>query len=148
MGYRRRKRDTRRHFVGWRFPLSGSFQGTHLHFSGSKSEIYHGMHPTLDDSRVSSTIRSFRPKYCKITPETRSLHNFASQPWSFAGGESFKYSILENRLLRQWSSLFPVVLLVCLHFGHVPSLLPSNVILIRLDIASFPYLLPLITPKT
>ena len=65
MACRRKKRTALRHFIGWRFPLSGSFQGTHLHFSGSKSEIYQEMHPTLDDSRVSSTMRSFRPKYRK-----------------------------------------------------------------------------------
>ena len=59
MGYKRKKRTARRHFVRWWFLFSGSFQPTHNHFSGSKSEIYHGMHPTLDDSRVSSTMQGF-----------------------------------------------------------------------------------------
>ena len=57
MGYKRKKRTARRHFVRWWFLFSGSFQPTHNHFSGSKSENYRGMHPTLDDSRVSSTMQ-------------------------------------------------------------------------------------------
>ena len=94
------------------------------------------MHPTLDDSRVSSTMRSFRPKYRKITPETRSLHNFTSHLWSFKGGKPFKYSALGNRLLRRWSSLFGIVLFVCLYFSHVPSLLPPNTVFIRFNVTS------------
>ena len=57
MGYKRKKRTARRHFVRWWFLFSGSFQPTHNHFSGSKSETYQEMHPTLDDSRVSSTMQ-------------------------------------------------------------------------------------------
>ena len=59
MGYRRKKQTALNHFVGWQFPIPGPFQSTHDCFWGSKSEIYHGMHPTLDDSRVSSTMQGF-----------------------------------------------------------------------------------------
>ena len=78
MGHKRKKQTALSHFVEWQFPSPGPFESHHTHFSESKSEIYHGMHPTLDDSRVSSTMRSFRPKYRKITPEARSFHNFTN----------------------------------------------------------------------
>ena len=87
------------------------------------------------------TIAGHRPQ-CEVSSkvsqnnESRALHNFTSQPWSFAGGESFKYGIVENRLLRRRSSLFLAVLFRDVVFSHVPNLLPSNTIFLRFNIGS------------
>ena len=87
------------------------------------------------------TIAGYRPQYevsSKVSQnnKSRALHNFTSQPWSFAGGESFKYGIVENRLLRRRSSLFLAVLFRDVVFSHVPNLLPSNTIFLRFNIVS------------
>ena len=65
-------------------------------FRGRNQRLIQEMHPTLDDSRVSSTMQGSVPKYRKTAPEARSLHIFASHPWSFEGGKWFKYSILSS----------------------------------------------------
>ena len=87
------------------------------------------------------TIAGYRPQYevsSKVSQnnKSRALHNFTSQPWSFAGGESFKYGIVENRLLRRRSSLFWIVLFGCLNFSHIPSLLPPNAVLSQFNSTS------------
>ena len=51
-------------------------------------------------------------------------------------GNLFKYCVIGNRLLRQWSSLFSSVLLFYLYFSHIASLLPSNTVFIRFNIGS------------
>ena len=87
------------------------------------------------------TIAGHRPQ-CEVSSkvsqnnESRSLHHFTSQPWSFAGGKSFKYSVIENRLLHRLSSLFADILFVYCEFSHVPPLLPPNAVLSQFNSTS------------